>query len=215
VYYGAGRSEAESCAGQEVAVVGAGNSAGQAVMHLASGGARVTMVVRGGDLARSMSAYLVDRIERHERIRVCLHSEVTELHAEGGRLCAVTMTGSDGRGERVLVDALFLCIGGVPRTQWAARAGVTTDASGYVLTGPDLLSGGHRPEGWPLDRDPLAVETSLPGVFAVGDARHGSIKRVAGAVGEGSMAVALAHRRLDEIASKGGGAPLRNPPRTG
>ena len=199
VYYGAGRSEAANCASNEVVVVGAGNSAGQAVMHLSEAGARVTMVVRGGELARSMSAYLVDRIRENERIRVRVHTQVTELHAKADHLSAITVTEPGGGSERLPADALFLCIGGVPRTGWAAGSGISTDASGYVLTGPDLLSDGRRPEGWPLDRDPLAVETSVPGVFAAGDARHGSTKRVAGAVGDGSMAVALAHRRLDEL----------------
>ena len=213
VYYGAGRSEAQHCANDHVVVVGAGNSAGQAVMHLADAGAKVTMVVRGADLSRSMSAYLVDRIRVHERIHVLLQTQITELHADdikgghrpplqppkGDHLSAVTVTDADGHTQKLPARALFLCIGGVPRTRWAAGSGVSTDASGYVLTGPDLLSEGRRPEGWPLDRDPLAVETSVPGLFAVGDARHGSTKRVAGAVGEGSMAVALAHRRLDEL----------------
>jgi thioredoxin reductase (NADPH) len=112
----------------------------------------------------------------------------------------VTLEGHGGR-ERVPAVALFICIGGQPRTGWAAGAGVKLDPAGYILTGPDLLEHGRRPEGWPLARDPLALETSAPGVFAAGDVRHGSTKRVAGAVGEGSMAVALAHRRLDELAA--------------
>jgi thioredoxin reductase (NADPH) len=97
------------------------------------------------------------------------------------------------------VTALFLCIGGVPRTAWAPSSGVQTDRNGFILTGPDLLDAGRRPDDWPLDRDPLALETSLPGVFAAGDVRHGSVKRVGGAVGEGSMAIALAHHRLEEL----------------
>jgi thioredoxin reductase (NADPH) len=199
VYYGAGRSEALQCAGEHVVVVGAGNSAGQAVMNLASAGARVTMVVRGDSIARSMSAYLVERVEASGAIDVRLRSEVRELHEEAGRLDAVTIEGADSAPERIAVTALFLCIGGVPRTGWAPASGVRTDRNGFILTGPDLLEGGRRPEEWPLDRDPLALETSLPGVFAAGDVRHGSVKRVAGAVGEGSMAVAFAHHRLDEL----------------
>jgi thioredoxin reductase (NADPH) len=198
VYYGAGRSEAVQCSGEHVMVVGAGNSAGQAVMNLASAGAKVTMVVRGESLRKSMSAYLVDRIEANERIDVRLHTVVTELHEEDG-LEAVTIESAEGAPETMRVTALFLCIGGVPRTAWAPRSGVRTDAKGFILTGPDLLEAGRRPDGWPLDRDPLALETSIPGVFAAGDVRHGSVKRVGGAVGEGSMAIALAHHRFEEL----------------
>jgi thioredoxin reductase (NADPH) len=144
-----------------------------------------------------MSAYLVDRIERHPLIDVRIATEVRELHA-AQHLEAVTVEGPEGR-ERLGAVALFICIGGRPRTGWAADAGVALDQAGYVLTGPDLLDRGGRPAGWPLDRDPLALETSVPGVFAAGDVRHGSTKRVAGAVGEGAMAAALAHRRLAEL----------------
>ncbi|HEX8745388.1 MAG TPA: FAD-dependent oxidoreductase [Thermoleophilaceae bacterium] len=202
VYYGAGRSEALQCGGDDVVVVGAGNSAGQAVMNLAGAGARVKMIVRGDDLAKSMSAYLVERIERQESIDVRLGTQVVELHTDGGDLASVTVAGPGGERESLPAAALFLCIGGQPRTGWAAGAGVRTDRAGYILTGPDLLEEGRRPEGWPLDRDPLALETSVPGLFAAGDVRHGSTKRVAGAVGEGAMAVALAHRRLEELARR-------------
>ncbi|MDX6699519.1 MAG: thioredoxin reductase [Solirubrobacteraceae bacterium] len=200
VYYGAGRSEAAQCANEHVIVVGAGNSAGQAVMNLAAAGARVTMLVRGDRLEKSMSAYLVDRIRAHPEIEVRLRTEVEAVEARDGWLHAVTVRQGDGPPERVEANAMFLCLGGVPRTAWAADAGVRLDASGFVLTGPDLLEAGRRPEDWPLDRDPLALETSRPGLFAAGDVRHGSTKRVAGAVGDGAMAVALAHRRLDELA---------------
>ena len=114
-------------------------------------------------------------------------------------LDAVTVEGADSPPERIPLTALFLCIGGVPRTGWAPSSGVHTDRNGFILTGPDLLDGGKRPDEWPLDRDPLALETSIPGVFAAGDVRHGSVKRVAGAVGEGSMAVSFAHHRLEEL----------------
>jgi thioredoxin reductase (NADPH) len=199
VYYGAGRSEALQCSGEHVMVVGAGNSAGQAVMNLASAGARVTMVVRGDSLRKSMSAYLVERIEANDAIDVRLRTTVRELDAAAGRLDAVTIESADTAPETIPVTALFLCIGGVPRTAWAPGSGVRTDRNGFILTGPDLLEDGKRPDGWRLDRDPLALETSVPGVFAAGDVRHGSVKRVAGAVGEGSMAVAFAHHRLDEL----------------
>jgi thioredoxin reductase (NADPH) len=200
VYYGAGRSEAARCANDEVVVVGAGNSAGQAVLNLAHHGARVTMLVRGDDLGKAMSAYLVERIEASPVIDVRLRTEVRAVHASGESLGSVTVAGPEGE-EELPARALFLCLGGVPRTAWADGAGVRTDRSGFILTGPDLLEAGRRPAGWPLDRDPLALETSVPGLFAAGDARHGSTKRVAGAVGEGAMAVALAHRRLEELAA--------------
>ncbi|TML27680.1 MAG: NAD(P)/FAD-dependent oxidoreductase [Actinobacteria bacterium] len=201
VYYGAGRSEAATCTGDDVVVVGAGNSAGQAVMSFADAGARVTMVVRGDVLGRTMSGYLVDRIGEHPGIDVRLRTQVREVHADHERLRAVTIEDAAGAVERRPADGLFLCIGGEPRTGWADAAGVRLDRAGYVLTGPDLLEAGNRPEGWPLDRDPLALETSVPGLFAAGDVRSGSTKRVAGAVGEGAMAVALAHRRLAELAA--------------
>jgi thioredoxin reductase (NADPH) len=203
VYYGAGRSEAVQCAGENVMVVGAGNSAGQAVMNLASAGARVHMIVRGDTLSKSMSAYLVQRIEEHPSIDVRLRSQVAELHEAAGRLREVTVETADGERDTIPVTALFLCIGGIPRTQWAAGSGVRTDDAGFILTGPDLLENGHRPESWPLDRDPLALETSVPGLFAAGDVRHGSTKRVAGAVGEGAMAITLAYRRLEELHREG------------
>jgi thioredoxin reductase (NADPH) len=199
VYYGAGRSEARECGGDDVVVVGAGNSAGQAVLNLANAGARVKMLVRGAHLGRTMSAYLVERIEAQPLVDVRLGCEVAAVHAQDGNLAAVSV-GSRGGGEETLpARALFVCIGGRPRTGWAADAGVRTDPAGFILTGPDLLEGGRRPEDWPLDRDPLALETSAPGLFAAGDVRHGSTKRVAGAVGEGAMAVALAWRRLEEL----------------
>jgi thioredoxin reductase (NADPH) len=199
VYYNAGRSEAARCGGDEVVVVGAGNSAGQAVLNLAQAGARVTMLVRGDDLGKSMSAYLVERIEASPLVDVHLQSQVAGVEGDNGHLSAVTFTDAGGNTARRGVRAMFVCIGGEPRTSWAERAGVRTDARGYVLTGPDLLADGRRPPDWPLDRDPFPLETSEPGLFAAGDVRSGSTKRVAGAVGEGAMAIALAHRRLAEL----------------
>ncbi len=203
VYYGAGRSEATQCGGDPVVVVGAGNSAGQAVMHLADAGARVTMAVRGDRLGKSMSAYLVDRIGSHPLIDVRLRTQVEALESEAGQLAGVVLRAAEGEAERIEARALFLCLGGVPRTGWAPAVGVRLDRAGFVLTGPDLLDGGRRPAGWPLERDPLTLETTLPGLFVAGDARSGSTKRVAGAVGEGAMAVALVHRRLEELAATG------------
>jgi thioredoxin reductase (NADPH) len=199
IYYGAGRSEAARCGGDDVVVIGAGNSAGQAVLNLSHAGARVKLVVRGDRLGKTMSAYLVDRVERDPGIDVRLRTQVTAVHDHDGHLGAVTLYSADGDTETVPAMALFICIGGRPRTAWAPATHVELDPGGYILTGPDLLREGRRPEGWELDRDPLALETTVPGLFAAGDARHGSTKRVAGAVGEGSMAAALAFRRLAEL----------------
>jgi thioredoxin reductase (NADPH) len=155
--------------------------------------------VRGDRLGKTMSAYLVDRIEGESLIDVRLGTELAEIHEDATGFSAVTVVDREGRTERLRATALFLCLGGVPRTDWCEESQVRTDPAGYILTGPDLLVDGRRPEGWPLDRDPLALETSVPGFFAAGDVRHGSTKRVAGAVGEGAMAVVLAHRRLQEL----------------
>jgi thioredoxin reductase (NADPH) len=163
------------------------------------------MVVRGHDLGKSMSAYLVRRIADSAQVTVRLGAQVAELHERDGRLDGVTVAGPDG-SVRLDASALFICIGGEPCSGWAAGHGVATDAAGYLLTGPDLLVGGRRPPGWRLDRDPLALETNVSGLFAAGDVRHGSTKRVASAVGEGSAAVALAHRRLAEIEAERGGS---------
>ena len=200
VYYGAGRSEAARCAGDRVVVVGAGNSAGQAVLDLARAGAKVTMIVRGDQLASKMSAYLVERIEPNPHVDVRLEANVTAVHADGDELGAVTISDGAGKSEQLRAAALFLCIGGTPRTAWAGGAGVRVNQAGFVVTGSGLLEDGRRPEGWPLDRDPLVLETTIPGLFAAGDLRSGSTKRVAAAVGEGAMAAALVHRRLEELA---------------
>lgn len=160
------RSEAAQCGGDDVVVVGAGNSAGQAVMNLAKAGARVKMLVRGDRLGKSMSHYLVERIERHPLIDVRLRTEVTGVHPDGGHLAAVMFADDGGTSETVPATALFLCIGGRPHTAWCPSEGVVTDRAGFILTGPDLLDGGIRPDCWTLERDPLVLETSRPGLFA-------------------------------------------------
>ena len=199
VYYGAGRSEAAQCAGQDVVVVGAGNSAGQAVLNFANQTARVTMLIRGDRLSKSMSAYLIERIEKHPLIDVRLETQLTELHSNDGGLTGVTFADSGGKSETRAVDGVFLCIGGRPHTEWCSREHVHIDDRGYILTGQDLLKDGKAPDCWPLERDPLPLETSRVGLFAAGDVRHGSTKRVAAAVGEGSMVASLIFSRLAEL----------------
>jgi thioredoxin reductase (NADPH) len=199
VYYGAGRSEAAQCAGQNVVVVGAGNSAGQAVLNFGNATARVTMLVRGDRLEKTMSAYLIERIRQHPLIDVHLETQLTELHSNGDAIAAVTFADSAGKAETRPMDGVFLCIGGQPHTGWCSREHVLTDQAGYILTGQDLLVDGKAPECWPLERDPLPLETSRVGLFAAGDVRHGSTKRVAAAVGEGSMVASLIFSRLAEL----------------
>jgi thioredoxin reductase (NADPH) len=195
VFYGAASTEARAMKGREVYVVGGANSAGQAAVHLARYAARVTMLVRGPTLADSMSDYLIQEIDTAANIEVRCRVAVTG-GAGPGRLDRLTLTGLDSGGtETVPASALFVLIGAEPRTQWLPDA-VRRDPSGFVLTGTDLIQDGRAPEDWPLGRLPMFLESSLPGVFAVGDVRHGSVKRVASAVGEGSIAIHLVHSHL-------------------
>jgi thioredoxin reductase (NADPH) len=179
--------------GRDVFVVGAGNSAGQAAMHLARYAKSVTMLVRGKSLRASMSEYLVAEIEAAPNIKVRVRTEVAG--AEGrGQLEGLTLHDREaGVFEQVTASAVFLLIGAEPRTEWLAES-VERDARGYIVTGGDLLA--SQRQAWPLDRLPLRLETSVPGVFAAGDVRHGSVKRVAAAVGEGSTAIQVVHEYL-------------------
>jgi thioredoxin reductase (NADPH) len=196
VYYGTGASEAELCGREHVVVVGGGNSAAQAALHLARYASKVTMVLREYRLTEFMSQYLADRIRASDRIEVLLRTEVVALHGER-TLRAVTLR-DDRTGQERLVETswLFLCLGGLLNTQWAEEVGIIRDEAGYLVTGPDLSRDGQRPENWQLNRDPYYLETNIPGVFAAGDVRHGSVKRFASAVGEGAMAVTFVHRYL-------------------
>jgi thioredoxin reductase (NADPH) len=196
VYYGAGASEAMLCGRQEVYLVGGGNSGGQAALHFARYAAGVTMVVREDSLGVNMSEYLIDRIRAEPKVKVLLNTEVIALH--GDRLLHAITLRNNQTGQEWTAETgwLFLCLGGVPQTQWAAEAGVICDSGGYVVTGADLLTDGKPPDRWDLDRKPYAMETSLPGVFAAGDVRAGSIKRCASAVGEGAWTIASVHRYL-------------------
>jgi thioredoxin reductase (NADPH) len=196
VFYGATVTEARGMAGRTVFVVGAGNSAGQAAIHLAASATHVTLVVRGDSLRRSMSDYLIRVIETLPNLTVRLGTRVVEGHGDA-RLEGLTLEdGSGGREERA-ADGLFILIGALPRTDWLSGA-LARDAAGYVLTGRDLVDSGALPAGWPLERPPGLLETSVPGVFAAGDVRSGSMKRVAAAAGEGSTAVRLVHDHLAE-----------------
>jgi thioredoxin reductase (NADPH) len=190
VYYGAGRAEAVDHAGGHIFVVGGGNSAGQAAVFLSQWAGSVTVLIRADDLTATMSQYLIDRIEASDKIRVEPNTEVAgvlgERRVEGLRL----RHGTDER--EVSADALFIFVGQAPRTAWMQGV-VRRDDRGFVLTGADL---GTPPPDWPLDVPPLPLETSVPGIFAAGDVRHGSIKRIASSVGEGAMAVRFVHERL-------------------
>jgi len=196
VYYGAGASEAALCVGHQVVVVGGGNSAAQATLHFSQSVAHAILVVRGDSLKSTVSAYLVDRIGAAKNVEVLTQTEVTALEGSD-MLQAVLLTNRQtGASRRIETHWVFVCIGGAPRTEWAVQAGVTRDEAGYLVTGPDLLRDDQRPDGWPLDRPPYYLETNIPGLFAAGDVRHGSVKRCASAVGEGAMAVMFVHRYL-------------------
>ncbi|TCS32594.1 thioredoxin reductase (NADPH) [Paucimonas lemoignei] len=196
VYYGAGASEATLTRDEDIYIVGGGNSAGQAAMHFAQFARRICIVIRNDSLKSTLSQYLIDRICSTRNIFVLPRTEVVALHG-GEVLEEITLADRNGNREyKVPTRWLFVCIGGVPQTDWATEVGIERDSAGYLLTGPDLLHGRERPANWQLDRDPYHLETSVPGVFAAGDVRHGSVKRCASAVGEGAMAIALVHRYL-------------------
>jgi len=196
LYYGAGAGEASLCGTEPVVVVGGGNSAGQAALHFARLSVKVTMVVLDESLKSTLSSYLIDRVRTTKNIEVLTNTQVTALDGDE-TLRTITLTNRlTGKSQTVDTRWLFICIGGEPRTQWAEEAGIIRDEAGYLVTGPDLLQNGRRPDGWPLDRDPFYLETNMPGTFAAGDVRHGSVKRCASAVGEGAMAVLFVHHYL-------------------
>jgi thioredoxin reductase (NADPH) len=198
VYYGGGATEALSCKGEIVYVVGGANSAGQAAMNFAKYANKVVLLVRGEGLASTMSQYLIDQVRQTSNIQIWTHASVAEVHGDT-HLEEVSVLCSDtDKVERVPASSMFIFIGALPQTEWLAGL-VERDDRGFLLTGPDLIREGQRPKGWSLDRDPFLLETNVPGLFAVGDVRHGSIKRVASGVGEGSVAVQFIHQYLSKV----------------
>jgi thioredoxin reductase (NADPH) len=189
VYYGAAMTEARSCADQHVVIIGGANSAGQAAVYFSGYASRVTMLVRGPSLTKSMSHYLIEQLAALPNVEI--RTRTKALSAAGdGRLREMRIEGPEGEVTLDGVDACFVFIGAAPRTGWLEGV-LARDERGFVLAGPDV-----REYGWPLKRDPYVLETSVPGVFVAGDVRARSIKRVASAVGEGSMAVSLIHEYL-------------------
>lgn len=192
VYYGAAMTEAMSCTDEHVCIVGACNSAGQAALYFAEYARRVTMLVRGDSLGASMSQYLVERIEASEVIEVRLNTEIAACEGDDHLERAQVK----GEGDAIETRYLFVFIGAAPRTDWLGDL-IARDKRGFILTGPDIPKSALA--DWPLRRDPFLLETSVPGIFASGDVRHDSVKRVASAVGEGSVAVHFMHRHLASL----------------
>ena len=198
VYYGAASTEALSCRDEDVYIVGGANSAGQAAIHFARYAKSVVLLVRGSGLGATMSQYLISDIEQTPNIRVECGAQVVAVHGED-KLEAISIAcATSGSVDRVPASALFVFIGAAPRTSWLDGF-VERDELGFILTGSDVMRQGNRPAGWTADRDPFLLETNVPGVFAVGDVRHGSIKRVASSVGEGSIAIQFVHSHLAKV----------------
>ena len=198
IYYGGGATEAISCRNEIVYVVGGANSAGQAAMNFAKYAERVVILVRGKSLSSTMSQYLIDQIQKMPNIQIWAHASVAEAHGDS-HLEEISVLCSDTNTiERVPANAMFIFIGALPRTAWLGDV-IERDDRGFILTGSDLFRDGQPPKRWPLDRDPYLLETNVPGIFAVGDVRHGSVKRVASGVGEGSVAVQFIHQYLSKV----------------
>jgi thioredoxin reductase (NADPH) len=199
VYYGAGPSEALGCAGSHVVIIGGGNSAGQAVVRFSRYAVRVTLLVRGSDLGASMSRYLIDAIAAIPNVDVRTGTQAVGVKADGQLREVLIASLDEPTAQSLRADALFICIGGEPRTEAVSGTGLVTDDAGYIPTGLELSSFPHSATALDVSRPPLPLETNLPGLFAAGDVRRGSTKRCAAAVGEGSMSVALVHQRLAEV----------------
>ncbi len=198
VYYGAAMTEALSCKDEDVYIVGGANSAGQAAVYFARHARRVVIVCRSDDLGKAMSRYLVDQIEETENIDVRLNSNVVAVEGEDHLERVTVKNAVTGEEETAPARSMFVFIGAAPKTAWLDGV-VERDERGFILSGPDLMRNGKRPKGWGLDRDPYLLETSVPGIFVAGDVRHGSVKRVASGVGEGSVAIQFVHRYLSQV----------------
>jgi thioredoxin reductase (NADPH) len=198
VYYGGGTSEAIACRGETVYVIGGANSAGQAAMHFSKFAEKVIMLVRGPSLASTMSHYLIEQIEKTPKIEVWTQTTVVEVQGDT-RLTGITIQCEpSGTRKELPASSLFIFIGAQPRTDWLGTL-IERDERGFILSGPDLLRDGKRPASWTLDRDPGLLETNVPGIFVVGDVRHGSVKRVASGVGEGAVVVQFMHQYLAKV----------------
>jgi thioredoxin reductase (NADPH) len=198
VYYGGGVTEAMACKGETVYVVGGANSAGQAAINFAGYAEKVVMIIRRESLAATMSQYLIDQIKKTPNIEVWPQTRVAEVHGDQHLEELSVHCSTTGTTDRVPAKSLFIYIGALPRTDWLGDL-VQRDARGFILSGPDLLRDGKRPHGWSIDRDPSLLESSVPGIFVVGDVRHGSVKRVASGVGEGAVAIQFVHQYLAKV----------------
>jgi thioredoxin reductase (NADPH) len=198
VYYGAATSEAVHYQGSKVFVVGGANSAGQGAMFLSRFASEVTILIRGDSLQKSMSQYLIDQIERTPNISLRVHTTVAAVSGADHLETVTLKNHATGESETVAADAIFIFIGAVPHSECVAGIVERSDA-GFILTGPDLLRDGKRPRNWTLQRDPYLMETSVPGIFAAGDVRHGVVRRVASAVGQGAVTVSFVHAYLETV----------------
>ena len=198
IYYGAAMTEALSCKDEDVFVIGGANSAGQAAMYFSKYARRVVMLVRGSSLSSSMSQYLINQLKKTPNVQLEFNSSVVEAHGDNHLEAISIHCATTGETNQVPANSLFIMIGAAPNTAWLADL-VERDEFGFILSGRDLVRDGKRPQGWQLDRDPALLETSVPGIFVVGDVRHGSVKRVASGVGEGSVAISFVHQYLSKV----------------
>ena len=198
IYYGAAMTEAMSTKDEDVYVVGGANSAGQAAMYFSRYARRVVMLVRGSSLAASMSQYLINQLQATPNIHIEFNMSVVEAHGEDHLEAISIHCAKTNEVQKVNANSLFIMIGAAPNTDWLAHI-VERDERGFIYSGPQLTRGGKRPNGWKLDRDPGLLETNVPGIFVVGDVRHGSVKRVASGVGEGSVAISFVHQYLSKV----------------